>query len=230
MKRQSLKLGIVFLIALGLTVFLYWPVYQRILLTNSKSDIDTEINRLDLPLGDDIKEILDRKIDLPPNRHELCLLNRNQIHLIHADSSSGPYTFYTDDISQSDIAKSNNVGAMAIKINYDNGQASDEIYRNATAEKLCLTLQTSKLRNYASSTIEYHHFGFGMLEEFDLGEKGKIQISRPVVGASLINTQQSSVFIIARWKFFLLTLGVLFTLVLLVVNWILKRLHNDQKT
>lgn len=225
-KYLLMKTSVALLLAVGLTVFLYWPLYQKIPLTNSKSDIGKELNELDLPLNEDIQEILDRKIDLPRDRHELCLENRNRVYLLHADSNTKgvPFTFHTDDISQHDISKGNSVGAMAMHIYYQNDLPSDEIYRNLGQTKgYCLKLEASKIARYASSTIEYRHIGFDRWEGYDLGEQGKIAILRPIVSSSIVDTTLTSAYIIARWKFFLITLGVLFAIFLTFINWLLKK-------
>jgi len=85
-KKQSIKVlilnflknkgpipAIAFLLALTITSVLYWPPYQKIPLDNQKGDLANEISRLDLPLGEEIKEILSSWVNLPLNRHQLCL-------------------------------------------------------------------------------------------------------------------------------------------------------------
>ncbi len=107
MKNYLIKSLSAFLLAPGLTILLYWPPYQKIPLGNYTSNIDSEINRLDLPLGEEVKEILDRKVDLPKDRHELCLKNKNKFYFIHADSNTPgtPFLFYTNDLNQNDFGK-----------------------------------------------------------------------------------------------------------------------------
>ena len=224
MKKHLLKPAVALSLALGLTVFLYWPIYQKISLTNSESNIDDKVKKLDLLLGDEIKEILDRKIDLPPNRHELCLENKNRVYLVHADSNTPgiPFLFVTGDISREGYALENKAGAMAIYLYYQNNLSGDENYGEIGQPKKCIVLDTAKLRGYASSTVVYHHIGLNRMEEFDLGGQGTLRILRSIVGGSLVDTVNSSAYIIARWKFFLLTLGTLFGIFFLLVNLVLK--------
>ena len=212
MKGYLLKLATAFLFAFGLTVFLYWPIYQKIPLGNQTVNIDQEVSRLDLSLNEDIKEILDRSIQLPPDRHELCLKNKNGFHFIHADSNSpgAPFLFYTDDLNQDDFGKVNKLGAMGINFYYQDNSSEVLLYREFGQPRECSTLGTSKLKNYASSTIEYSYMGLNRLEEFDLEGQGKLVILRSIVGGYFIDTSKSSVYIVARWEFFLLTLLVLF--------------------
>jgi len=131
MKGYLLKLATAFLFAFGLTVFLYWPIYQKIPLGNQTVNIDQEVSRLDLSLNEDIKEILDRSIQLPPDRHELCLKNKNGFHFIHADSNSpgAPFLFYTDDLNQDDFGKVNKLGAMGINFYYQDNSSEVLLYR-----------------------------------------------------------------------------------------------------
>lgn len=227
-KRDRLKLLIACLLALILTIFLYWPLYQKIPLDNSKSSINTEISTLSLPLGEDIREILDRKIDLPNDRHELCLKNENKVYLLHADSNTPgvPFIFATDDIARQDYGKQNNIGAMAIDLYYNNSLSKNDYYREVGQPRLCVKLDTNKLQDYASSTIVYRHVGLNRLEELDLGTQGKLRIMRSIVGGSFIDTSNSSAYIIARWQFFFITLVVLFTVLLAFINWLLKKWRN----
>lgn len=223
MKKYLIKSIFAFLLALGLTALLYWPLYQKIPLGNSTSNIDSEVSRLDLSLGDEIKEILDRKIDLPKDRHELCLKNQNGFHFIHADSNTpcAPFLFYTNDLNQNDFGKKNKLGAMAINLYYQNNLPEDENYREFGWPKKCIVLDTTKLKNYASSTIEYSYLVLNRQEEFDLGSQGKLSVLRPVAGY-FVDTAKSSAYIIARWKFFLLTLGALFVILFTLFSWLLK--------
>ncbi|MEK7125510.1 MAG: hypothetical protein AAB880_01200 [Patescibacteria group bacterium] len=182
---------------------------------------------MELPLKEEIKEILDRKIDLPRDRHELCLENKNRFHLLHADSDiKGGLIFYTNDLAQSNYGKENNLGAMAIKLFYNNNLLADDNYEKVGDLKKCIKLETAKLQNYASSTIEYGTISVNRLEELDLGEQGKFTIGRRVVGGHYIDTADSSAYISARLKFFLITLVTLFGFFSLFVNWISKHRYN----
>jgi len=218
--KKHLKYTTAFLLALGLTVFLYWPIYQKIPLINQTSNIDQEVNRLDLPLGEDIREILDRSIQLPSNRHELCLRNANGFHFIHADSNSPgiTFSFYTNDLNQNDFGKTNKLGAMGINIYYQDNSSGVLLYREFDQPKKCMILETAKLKNYASSTIEYSYAGLNMQAELDLGERGKLVVFRSVVGGYFIDTSRSSAYITARWEFFLLTLVILFGILLTIMK------------
>lgn len=224
MKKFLLKSVIVFSLSLGITVFLYWPLYQKILLSNPRSNIDKEVNKIVLPLSDEVKEILDRKIDLPLNRHELCLKNQNGFHFIHSDSniSGAPFIFYTDDLNRQDYGKKVKLGAMAINLYYKNNLLKDEDYREFGQPKKCIILDAEKLKNYASSTIEYSYAGLNKLFEIDLGALGKLSCESPIVGGYFIDTTESSAYIIARWNFFLLTLGALILFFCAIINWLLK--------
>lgn len=221
---QKSKLIISFSLALCLTIWLYWPLYQKIQLSNAKTNIDDEVSRLDLPIGEEIKEILDRKIDLPKDRYELCLKNNNKFYLIHADSDSSgvPFYFYTNDLNKQDFGRKNNLGAMAINLYYNDNQSNDKIYREVGQSRDCIVLKDDKLRNYASSTIEYRYVSMGKLEELDLGEKGKFTLLRSLVGGYYVDTKDSSTYIIARWKFFLITTGTLWLVLFIILNQISK--------
>lgn len=231
MKALLFKFLIAFCLALVFTILLYWPLYQKILLNNSNSNINTEINKLNLPISEEIKEILDRKIDLPIDRHQLCLKNNNRFYLVHVDSyiDGMPY-FLTNDVSQTEYALKNKAGAMTIDLYYNNGLSKDEHYREIGQPKKCKKLNTEKLENYASSTIEYHHVGLPSLrEEIDLGDQGRIVIIRDIVGGSYVDVANSSAYISARWNFFLMTLGTLYSIiqsVIIGINWILKRIKR----
>lgn len=224
MKKHLLKPAVAFFLALGLTVFMYWPVYQKISLSNQTSNIDQEVSRLDLPLGEDIKEILDRSIQLPQNRHKLCLKNRNGFHFIHADSNSPgvPFLFYTNDLNQNEFGKVNKLGAMAVNLYYRDNSAKDLLYREFGQPRECLTLEATKLKNYSSSTIEYSYVGLNQQAELDLGDQGRLAIFRSLVGGYFIDTSKSSVYIVARWEFFLLTLITLFGILYTVIKLLMK--------
>ena len=197
-----------------------------------------------MPLGEDIGEILDRSIQLPENRHELCLKNRNGFHFIHADSNSPgvPFLFYTSDLNKNEFGKVNKLGAMAVNLYYRDSSAKDLLYREFGQSRGCLTLETTKLKNYASSTIEYSYVGLNQQAELDLGDQGRLAIFRSLVGGYFIDTSKSSVYIVARWEFFLLTFvtlfGILYTIIKLLAKYwqklfptfakILKK-HNTSK-
>lgn len=224
MKKFVLKVIIAFILALVLTVALYWPIYQRVPISNQKTNVDQEVSRLDLPLGEDIRDILDRSIQLPIDRHELCLKNRNGFHFFHSDSNSPgvPFVFYTDDLNQQEYGKANKLGAMDINFYYQDGTSEVLLYREFGWPMECQKLETVKLKKYASSTIEYSYVGLNRLEELDLGENGKIALLRSIVGGYFIDTSKSSVLIIARWEYFLWTLGILFGFIFAAIKYISK--------
>jgi hypothetical protein len=213
------------ILAFIITGFLYWPLYQKIPLNNSNFGVNQEVSKIELPLGDDLKEILNGNLGLPLNRHELCLVNRNGFRFFHADSNSPgvPFTFYTDDLNKSDFGKNNKLGSMAIHLYYHNGLLEDQVYRELNSPKYCLQLETKKLREYASSTIEYRYLGLARLEELNLGEKKKVSIIRNIVGGYFIDTSNSSAYIIFRWKFFLVTFVILFGIFLKTARYLLSR-------
>ena len=230
MKKYLLKLTISFLLALGLTVFLYFPIYQKVSLSNQTSSTDQEISKLDLPLGEDIREILGGYIQLPLDRHKLCLKNNNGFQFIHADSYSPgiPFYFYTDNLNQHDFGKTNKLGAMAIRFYYKDNSSEILLYSGAGDPKTCLKLEIAKLKKYASSTIEYSYIGLKRLEKIDTGGQGKLAILRSIVRGYFIDTSKSSVIIVARWEFFLATLVSLF-FILLSVSKIVPKLKYCQK-
>lgn len=225
MKKYLSKPVIALFLALGLTVFMYWPVYQKILLSNQTSNIDKEVSRLDLQLKEDIKEILDRSIQLPPNRHELCLKNRNGFHFIHADSNSSgvPFIFYTNDLNQNEFGKVNKLGAMAVNLYYEDNFPKDSLYREFGYPRECITLEATKLKNYSSSTVEYSYVDLNKQTDLDLGDQGRLAVFRSIVGGYSIDTSKSSIYIVARWEFFLLTFitlfGILFTVIKLLTTY-----------
>lgn len=225
-KMKVLKFLLSFFPALGLTVFLYWPIYQNVPLDDLTSNLDQEVRALDLPLEKDIKEILNRSIQLPQNRHELCLKNENGFYFIHTDSNSPgiPFNFFTNDLNQDNFGKTHKLGAMGITFYYQDNSKENMNYREFGWPKKCIVLETSKLKNYfASSTIEYSYMGLNRLEEFDLGEQGKLRIGRPIARGYFIDTSKSSVYIIARWKFFILTFIALFGIIFGVIKLLTKK-------
>jgi len=176
---------------------------------------------------------LSGSIQLPLDRHELCLKNRNGFHFIHADSDSPgvPFVFYTNDLNQHEFGKVNKLGAMAITFYYQDNSSETLLYREFKQQKGCVKLEVLKLRKYASSTIEYSYVGLKRMEKLDLGKNGKLAILRSLVKGYYIDTSKSSVFIIARWKFFLSTFAVLFGFFLWLIKYIqktygLKRSNN----
>jgi hypothetical protein len=205
MKKKLIKYIIILLLTFGINFYLYWPIYKKIPLKNPESkNIDEIVKTLDLPIKEEIKEILNKKIDLPTNRHKLCLKNKNGFYLIHADSKQ-PLIFYTQDLNQSDFGKEVKLGAMAIKLSYQNNLPEDEIYREFGQPEKCIILDIEKLKNYASSTVEYSYTTINKQEELDLGQEGKISIQRKMTGGYYIETAKSSIYIIARWQYFILT-------------------------
>ncbi|OHA83530.1 MAG: hypothetical protein A2937_00270 [Candidatus Yonathbacteria bacterium RIFCSPLOWO2_01_FULL_47_33b] len=220
---KSLIILISATLALVLTTFLYWPVYQRFPLDGFSIGIDQEINKIDLPIGEDIKEILNGSLYLPFNKHEMCLVNKNSFRFFHADSNSPgvPFTFYTDDLNKSDFGKSNKLGSMAVRLYYQNGLSVDEIYREFNSPQKCFQLETKKLKEYASSTIEYSYLGLARMEELNLDGGRKISVVRNLVGGYAIDTSSSSIYIRARLVFFLATFlalsFVFFKLITLII-------------
>jgi hypothetical protein len=215
-------------LALGLTVLLYWPIYQKVHLENLSPNIDREVSKLDLPLEEDIREILGNSLQVPVNRHELCLKNRNGFHFIHADSNSSgvPFLFYTQNLNLHEYGRKNKLGAMGINFYYHNSLPEVMLYREFDWPRDCKTLDMRKLETFASSTIEYSYVGLNRLEELDLGEKGKLTINRLIVGGYYIDTSKSSVYIIVRWKFFLVTFLLLFLLINKALPWIVERTNR----
>ena len=211
-------------LALAVTIFLYWPIYQKIQLNDQSSNVDQEVRRLNLPLGEDIKEILDRGIQLPLDRHEICLENRNRFHFFHSDSNSlgVPFMFYTNDLNQNNFGKINKLAAMGITFYYQDYTSENLLYREFGSSKECNRLEIEKLNKYASSTIEYSYVGLNRLEELDLGENGKLAILRSIVGGYFIDTSKSSLLIVARWEFFLLTFVILLGLFFTAIKYISK--------
>jgi len=57
------------------------------------------------------------------------------------------------------------------------------------------------------------------MEELNLGDQGKIQLLRKIVGGYFIDTSDSRAYISARWLLFVSTLVVLWML----FNWLLKK-------
>ena len=227
-KKFLLKVIIAFLLALGMTFYFYWPIYQKIPLDGLRENIDIEVSELRFPLDkvdDDIKEILEKKIDLPIDRYELCLKNKNRFHFFHADSNTNgiPFLFYTEDLNQGDYGKKNKLGSMAIKLYYNNNLPKDENYSEFGQPRNCIKLSMAKLKNYASSTIEYSSATINRTEEFELGTQGKLVVRRPVIRGYFINTNNSYAYIIARWEFFILTFVVLFGFFLWLIKCIQKR-------
>lgn len=225
MKKFILKLIITFIPALAITVFLYWPVYQRVPLTNRTLNLNAEVNKLKLDIDEDIKEILVNSIQLPFARHELCLKNRNGFHFIHADSnmSGVPFFFYTDDLNQNDYGRKYQLGAMAISFYYTDGTSDSLLYREFKAPIKCETLSLSQLNKYASSTIEYRYANLDTFNELDIGDKGKITMVRPIVGGFFIDSSKTFLIIIARWKFFVITFLILFLVIRKLVNLVSKQ-------
>ena len=157
--------------------------------------------RLDLPIKQELKEILDRSINLPIDRHQLCLENNNRIHFVHTDDE----LFRTPDISQTPEAKELNIGAMAIELYYSDGFEKDEIYRKIGQSKACIPLKIEKLQHYASSTVLYHYTLLSQTDEFYLEGLGKLSLTR-IIANPYIDTNKSSAYIVPRWYLFLLTL------------------------
>lgn len=212
MKEFLAKIIVSLLLATGLTIYLYWPIYQNIKLGNSISDISTEILRLNLPLGDEIKEVLDRFAQVPINRHQLCFKNDSRVYLIHSDSNRVGILFHTDDISRTSFATTSKIGAMAIELYYSDGSQKYENYREIGQPKQCKELDTTKLQHYASSTAFYRHARLSQTDELELEGLGRLVIGR-IIGNSIIDTSQSSASIVPRWYLFwftLLTLAVVF--------------------
>ena len=204
MNESLQKLILCFFLVLGLTIFFYWPMQQQIELNDSVSDISTEIKSLSLPIGNELREVLDRAINLPADMYQICLENNNRIYLVHTDNS----LFRTPDVSQSKDMREAHVGAMAFERDYLNGLEKEEIYREVGQPKLCRPLIKDKLEQYASSTVLYHHIRLGTKTELDLGDVGKILITR-VIGNSYIDTSASSIVIVPRWYLFWLVVVTL---------------------
>lgn len=218
MKENLLKASMAFLLSLGIAVFLYWPIYQKIPLDNLKQEnqnnIDIKINR-DFPLGERIEGMVSRTFGVPlDSRHELCLKNRNKFYFFHSDSRTPevPFDFYTNDLNQQEYGRKNKLGAMAISLYFQNGFEKDEIYREFGQPIKCIKLEIDKLENYASSTIEYSFVFINRLQGFDIQKQEKLIMSRPIIKGYFIDTTDSWAFIIARWDYFVLTVGLLFSI------------------
>jgi hypothetical protein len=227
MKKIFSKKGVIVLslvLALFSTLYLYWPIWQKITLNNTESNQnDNVIKGLELPdfliKSDDIRNELNKKINLPFNRYELCLENKNRVYLKHSDSYKTGINFQTEDMGQDKLFKESKIGAMAINLYYD-GLPTDTNYREIGQPKLCITLNDKKLQHYASSTIQYHHVGLDLSDEFDLKEKGKVTIIRSIIGGSFIDTSQSSASIRAQWPNFIWTFfGIWGTLNVVIGHW-----------
>jgi hypothetical protein len=219
------------LLALLFTVYLYWPLYQRLPIANYEADFYTQIQNIDFPIGDEIAEVLNRLNILPFDRHQLCLENNNQARLLHADSgiTEPPLVFFTEDISKIDLFKENRIGAMAITLHYNNDLTDDPVYREIGQPKKCIILKAEKLRGYASSTIVYKGLGLSVTEELDLGEAGKFKVPRDVVKSTLIDTKNSIATIVPRWHLLILTLSTLFGIVYGSIDWVLPKIIERVK-
>ena len=226
LKKNSVVILISFILAIILTVLLYRPLYQGIPLSNFNFGLDQKVSKTVLPIDSDLKEILNGVLQLPFDRHKLCLVNKNAFRFFHADSNSlgVPFTFYTDDLNKSDFGKNNKLGAMAIRLYYYDGFSVDQIYREFNSPKGdCLQLETKKIKGYASSTIEYSYLGLARLEELNLGDGKKVSIMRSVVGGYEVDTSNSSAYIIFRWQFFLVTFIILFSMFFNIVPFFFPR-------
>lgn len=228
MKESLTKAVFSFLLAVGLTTYFYWPVYTNIKLDNSISDISTEIKRLNLPLGDEIKEILNRFAQIPINRHQLCLENNNRVYLIHADSERVGITFHTDDISRTPFGTTSKIGSMAIEMYYTDGSPKFENYREIGQPKLCKELDVQKLELYASSTALYRHARLKRTDELELEGLGKLVIGR-IIGNSFIDTSNSKASIVPRWPLFWFTLITLSAIFWKLTGWVSHLLMRFQK-
>ncbi|GEM_PF-2827118 len=209
-----------FALSLGFTVWLYWPLYQRIDLENSISK--QEIERISLPINEEISRILeDRGVYFPFSTHQLCLLNRNRVYLVHADSP----LFRTQDVSRAENIQETQAGAMAIWLYYSNTRKPDDLYKKVRQNLLpCLALNNEHLKNFASSTIEYRHIGLREVAEIDFENQGKILMTRDVA-KSEIDTNHSWVALIAiPFNFILTFVTALISLVLLfgALSWLRK--------
>jgi hypothetical protein len=222
MKNFLLNFVISLILALCITVYLYRPVYQNIKLGDSISDINTEIKGLNLPIKEELREILNMFLKLPFSRFQLCLKNDNRVYLIHSDSDK-VFLFKTDDVSQLEDIKKIKIGAMDIELYYQEGFKKDEIYREIGQQKSCLVLDEKKLPYYASSTVSYHHISLGQTNECNLENLGKLLITRNV-GNSYIDTSKSTISISPRWYLFLATLSAITTIFYPLINLIRKRL------
>lgn len=221
MNRKHLII-ISIILSLGTTITLYWPLPQRVTLSNQKSNVDREVENVKLDIDADIKEIVSGLFRIPLDRHEICLWNRNGFHFIHSDSSipDVPLPFYTNDLNQIEYGQKYQLGAMAVRFYYLNQPAEPILYREFGSSIQCETLEYSKLKNYASSTIEYRYAGLETFQELDLGKNGKVGIIRPIVGGYFINTQKTYLIITPRWKFFLFTFVTLFFLFAKLVKYV----------
>ena|SRR3989344_6759353 len=219
-RRGLVRVIIALILAALLTVYLYWPVYQRVQI-GGFTNVDSEIGNLsDLPLGPELREILDRKIELPIDRHRICLKNRNGFHFIHADSNTDvvPFVFYTDDLNKTEYGKKNSLGAMSLKLHYT-GSATDEIYRKYGDPVGCIDLVTERMRTYASSTVEYGFVGLAQIQSLDVEGRPSLMLLRSIVGGYYIDTSRTSIYVAARWESLLMTFGSLFV----IFYWIAGR-------
>ena len=183
---------------LFLTALIYWPLYKKINFDDSESNVDYEIKKVEIPIPEEILGFL----NVPINRKQLCLINRNGVYLIHTDND----LFTTPDISRTQEAKERNAGAMAIQLYYSDGQEKFENYKRV-GEWGCQTLENKRRQHFASSTILYSHMSVLNTSELDLGEFGKIVLGR-TVGNSFVDTRRSWAFIVPRWHFLLVSVAL----------------------
>lgn len=223
-QKGFLRYAVAIMMAIAITAYLYWPIYRTVRLNDVNSNIDSEVSRLDLPINEEIKEILDRKIDLPRNRHELCLKNMNGFHFIHADSNTlgVPFHFYTNDLNLEDFGHKNKLGAMAIYLFFQDGLLRDEIYSEFGQPRKCIILDNQKLKRFASSTVEYSFIGLNRLEELPVGSGEKLWLQRPIVGGYSVDTTKSSLYIVARWNFLVLTFIALLVLCFFLSKYVVQ--------
>lgn len=218
MPKKYSKNSLSFLLALVSTIYFYWPLNQEISLVNSESDLNNKLIKLNLNLEEEVKEIMDRLLNIPVERHKLCLKNRNKIYLVHIDSNipEMPFTFKTDDISQINFSKDNDVGAMDINFYYNNNSEKDYVYKRiGDLEGKCI----KKLQNYASSTITYHHVSGLELTQELVNNQGKLlKTTRQIIGKSIIDSTDSLLSIKAKMEFFYMTLLTLWGLFFLLIR------------
>jgi hypothetical protein len=200
--NKKIKYFSIIIISLLITIFLYWPIYQKIKIQDSETKETTNIKILDLSKIEKYLPFLN--INLPPIRHKFCFKNNNKVYLIHTDSKK-PYIFRTDNVAQEKEIKENNVGAMEIAFRY-NDFSSDEFYRKI-GDNECKDFDVKKLRNLASSTIEYNHMHVSNISELDLKNGEKLVLGR-ILGNSFIDTKSSYAIIIVKIDFFLLSWAV----------------------
>ncbi len=230
-KKFIIRLFLSLALSSILTIFLYWPVFEKIPLDNSQSEISSTTikNLVSSQIKIDTKNMLSNFLQkeigyaIPIDTHQLCLLNKNKVYLEHSDSQIIGIKFYSGDITKLNNFKDEGVGAMSIDLYYD-GQQKDENYRDIMQPQQCIILDEQKLKDYASSTISYHHIGtLEFVDNLDLKGKGKLVVIRQIISGSFIDTSLSTAYISARWFYLITTLLFLWLLLYILIKKIFSK-------